>query len=378
MHMTHLTLNPHIAAAPLYTAGTSIAEIQRKYGLSEVIKLASNENCLGPSPKAVEAMQRSLADMHRYPPFSDDELRDKLAAAFDGRVSAECFVTGNGSCDVLGMIVHAFIGEGDEAIISPPTFPVYEILVKKVGGRCVFADLEEDFSLDLDKVLGRITDRTRLIFVCNPNNPTGTTVSQAEVEAFMARVPPSVLVIFDEAYGEFVDRPDFPDTLAYVEQGRNALICKTFSKIYGLAGLRVGYAIAPDELAQYIRRLRLPFHTNTVAMAGAIAALDDAEFVQRSAEHNRTERQFLYRGFTELELPFVESQSNFIITRPAFDAGDICRRLMERGVILRPMDGFRAPECMRITIGTRAENQRLLEALGEVFGELRSEATSYP
>lgn len=368
-----LRLNPCICSARLYVAGTSIEEVQRKYGLEEISKLASNENALGPSPLAMEAMHKTLADLHRYPPEADDELRAKLASTLsDGRLSEECFITGNGSCDVLAMVTRAFICQpGDEAILCPPTFVMYEIVVNICGGKCVFVDLKDDFTYDLPRVLAGITDRTRLIFLCNPNNPTGTMIGRAELDDFLAQVPSCVLVVIDEAYWEYADPEIFPDTLAYVREGRNVLVVRTFAKVYGLAGLRVGYGIAYEELAQYIRRLRMPFHLSTVAMRGALAALDDREHVAKSVQHNKVEREFLYAGLDDLELPYAHSQANFIIVKPGYDPQLIYERMLEKGVIIRPMAGFRAPDCFRITVGTRAEDERLLQVLGEVMDGLR-------
>jgi histidinol-phosphate aminotransferase len=370
-----LKLNSHIRSAQLYVGGTSIEEIQRKYSLAEIIKLASNENALGPSPLAVAAMQETLTNTHRYPPVADDDLRAKLASTLgDGSLSAECFITGNGSCDVLAMVTRAFVcEEGDEAIICPPTFLIYEILVNICGGECVCVDLKDDFTYDLPQVLASITDRTRLIFLCNPNNPTGTMIDRDELELFLSQVPSSVLVVIDEAYWEYADPKLLPDTLAYVREGRNVLIARTFAKVYGLAGLRVGYGIVREELAQYVRRLRLPFHLNAMSMRGAIAALDDQEHVEKSVALNKVEREFLYAGLADLELPYTRSQTNFILVKPGYDPQVIYERMLEQGVIVRPMAAFRAPDCFRITVGARAENERLLQVLGDVMESLRTE-----
>jgi histidinol-phosphate aminotransferase len=271
------------------------------------------------------------------------------------------------------MVTRAFLcEEGDEAIICPPTFLVYEILVNICGGKCVFVDLKDDFTYDLPRVLDSITDRTRLIFLCNPNNPTGTVIDRNELDDFLAQVPSCVLVVIDEAYWEYADPELLPDTLAYIREGRNILSIRTFAKVYGLAGLRMGYGIAYEELAQYLRRLRLPFYINAVTMRGAIAALDDREHVEKSVQHNRIEREFLYAGLDDLELPYARSQTNFIIVRPGYDPQLIYERLLEQGVIIRPMAAFRAPDCFRITVGTRAENERLLQVLGDVMGALRA------
>jgi histidinol-phosphate aminotransferase len=369
-----LKLNPCICSAQLYRAGTSIEEIQRKYGLEEVIKQASNENALGPSPLAVQAMQKTLANINRYPPVADDELRAKLTSTLgDSRLSEECFITGNGSCDVLAMITRAFLcEEGAEAILCPPTFVLYEIVVNVSGGKCVFVDLKDDFTYDLPQVLDSITDRTRLILLCNPNNPTGTLIDRDELDDFLAKVPSRVLVVIDEAYWEYADPELLPDTLAYIREGRNVMSVRTFSKVYGLAGLRLGYGIAYEKLAQYVRRLRLPFCINAVSLRGAIAALGDREHVEKSVQHNRVEREFLYAGLDDLELPYARSQTNFILVRPGYDPQLIYERMLERGVIIRPLAAFRAPDCFRITAGIRAENERLLQVLGEVMGTLRN------
>lgn len=316
-----------------------------------------------------------MSNTHRYPPAADGELRAKLTSTLgDGSLSAECFITGNGSCDVLSMVTRAFIcEEGDEVIICPPTFGIYEILINICGGECVRVDLKNDFTYDLPQVLASITDRTRLIFFCNPNNPTGTMVDRDELDDFLSQAPSSALVVIDEAYWEYADPKLLPDTLAYVREGRNVLITRTFAKVYGLAGLRAGYGIAREELAQYIRRLRLPFHLNTMSMRGAIAALDDQEHVKKSVAHNKVEREFLYAGLADLELPYTHSQSNFILVKPGYDPQMIYEHMLEQGVIVRPMAAFRAPDCFRITVGTRTENERFLQALGQVMGALREE-----
>jgi len=270
------------------------------------------------------------------------------------------------------MVTRAFLcEEGDEAIMCPPTFVLYEIVVNICGGKCVFVDLQDDFTYDLPRVLDSITDRTRLIFLCNPNNPTGTLIDRDELDDFLAQVPSRVLVVIDEAYREYADPELLPDTLSYIGEGRNVLSVRTFSKVYGLGGLRMGYGIAYEELAQYIRRLRMPFHINAVTMRGATAALDDREHVEKSVQHNRIERGFLYAGLDDLELPYAHSQTNFILVRPGYDPQLIYERMLEKGVIIRPMAAFRAPDCFRITVGTRAENERLLQVLGGVMDGLR-------
>lgn len=362
--------DPNIAAAPLYIAGTAIEEIQRRYGLQEVIKLASNENPLGPSPKALAAIERALPDLFRYPAVADDVLRAALAA--HNGLSPENVVTGNGATELLDMIVRGFVRAGDEVIISRPTFPMMDILTQRAGGRVVYADLNTAFAYDPEAVLAAVSARTRLIYICTPNNPTGTVVSRATGHTLingLERTPaPQALVVLDESYRDFADAPW--DTTEAVREGRNLIAVRSFSKSWGLAGLRVGYAFARREIAEYLQRLRLPFHLGVAALHGALAALDDAEHVARSRALVLAERPWLEAQLAELDLPYIPSQANFVCFRPPFPPDRVFERLLRLGVIIRPLSLFYMPDWMRVTVGTHAQNERFITALRTVLEEL--------
>lgn len=368
--MDHLILNPDLLTVPLYVGGKPIEEVQEEYGLEEVIKLASNENALGPSPLAVAAMQAAMSNLHRYPGIEDRCLRQKLANVTGPGFDASHFLVGNGLCDILRMIAQGFLYGGGEAIMCSATFPMYRILTRLFGGTPVFVNLK-DYCHDLLAMAERITHRTRLLYICSPNNPTGTINTEAECDALMARVPPHVVVIFDESYREYVDDPAYPETTKYVLQGLNVIVCRSFSKIQGLAGLRCGYAVARPDLVKYLEHAQLPFNTSSIALAGAAASLDDVEHTRRSRQHVHAEKHYLYQEFTRLGLRFIPTQANFIqlIDLPA-DPKVICEALLRRGVIVRPMDGFGMPGTIRVTIGLHEENERLIAELRTVLTEV--------
>lgn len=367
--------DPNIAAAPLYVAGSAIEEIQRRYGLQEVIKLASNENPLGPSPKALAAIERALPDLFRYPVVADDELRAALAA--HAGLSPENVVTGNGATELLDMIVRGFVRAGDEVILSRPTFPMMDILTRRAGGRVVYADLNAAFVYDPEAVLAAVSAHTRLIYICTPNNPTGTAVSQAQAHTLLngleRTAAPEAIVVLDESYRDFADAPW--DATDDVRAGRNLIAVRSFSKSWGLAGLRVGYAFARREIAEYLQRLRLPFHLGMAALRGALAALDDAEHVARSRALVLAERPWLEAQLAELDLPYIPSQANFICFRPPFPPDRVFERLLRLGVIIRPLSLFYMPDWMRVTVGTHAQNERFIAALHTALEELHQGGT---
>lgn len=369
MVIRDLVLNPHLLRVPTYSRGKSLEDLKRELGVEEVIKLGSNENPLGPSPRAIEAIKRAAADIHRYPSVETYDLKCKLAASLGPRIEAEHILVGNGSADVMRLLAHSLISGGDEVVIGKPAFQMYELATTMYGGQCVFVEAK-DFGYDLQAMTDKITERTRMIFITNPNNPTGLIVSQAEVDDFMERVPPSVLVIFDEAYREYVDASDYPDTIGYLLEGRNVIITRTFSKIYGLAGMRIGYGIASKELVDYLLRAQIPFHTGTPAVVAALASLDDHEHVARSREVNAQGRDYLTRSLGQMGLSVLPSQANFILTfNFDKDVEEINQALLRQGVIVRPTDSFRLPQALRITIGTLEENERLVEALKQALTE---------
>ncbi|MGB9777642.1 MAG: histidinol-phosphate transaminase [Anaerolineae bacterium] len=346
-----------------YVSGKPIEEVQREYGLTDVIKLASNENPLGPSPRAMRALAEEVPRLHLYPDGDSYDLRHALARHLG--VQPDQVTVGNGADGVIVQTCLAYLDDGDEVIVGQPSFPLYEIYTHVMRAHLVPVPLR-DYRLDLEGMADAITDRTKIIFVCNPNNPTGTIVTADEVAAFMARVPDHVLVVFDEAYYEFVQADDFPDTLAYIREGReNVMVIRTFSKIYGLAGVRLGYAVAQPEVLAPLLKVKEPFAVNRLAQAAGIAALEDDGFVEATIAATINGRQVLSRGFRQLGLDCIPGHTNFILVRVGPRAAEVARRLLERGIIVRPCDIYGLPEFLRITIGTPAQNNRLLAALEE-------------
>jgi histidinol-phosphate aminotransferase len=345
-----------------YVPGKPQSVVERELGVFGPIKLASNENPLGPSPLARQAIANALLDLNRYPEGGSSDLRERLARLHD--VDPRQIVVGNGSNEIIELLAHVFLGPGVQAILADPTFPMYLPAVRVTGGEVVYVPTRE-LTHDLEAMAAAITDRTRVVFVCNPNNPTGTMVTRAEVEHLMARIPDEVLVVFDEAYHEYVDHPEYPRTIDYVREGRHVAILRTFSKIYALAGLRIGYTITQPETAGLLHRVRLPFNVSTLAQVAALASLDDPGQLSRSLQVVREGRALLSERLPLLGIEVVPaSQTNFVLVRFPAPAEPVARALEEQGVIVRPMRVFRLPpEYARITIGLKSENERLLEAL---------------
>ncbi len=360
----------HIAGLVPYNPGKPIEEVERELGLAGSIKLASNENPLGPSPMALAAAREALADVHRYPDDGGYYLRQRLARALDA--PPEGLVIGAGSSELIALAARAYLGPGDEAVMATPAFVVYKMAVVAAGGRAVEVPCA-DMAHDLDAMARAVTPRTRLVFVCNPNNPTGTVVAEPAFGAFVERLPESLLLVIDEAYIEFVDRPEVPDGLAYLRRaGRGrppVLVLRTFSKIHGLAGLRVGYGVTTPEVAADLNRVRPPFNVSRPALAAAEAALADRPHLERTREVTREGRAFLTAGLTGLGLTVVPSQANFVLVRVPGRGSELYRALLQDGVIVRPVDGYGLPDYLRISIGTRAENERCLAALEARLGE---------
>ncbi|MCX7856125.1 MAG: histidinol-phosphate transaminase [Anaerolineae bacterium] len=348
-----------------YVPGKPIEEVQREYGLTDIIKLASNENPLGPSPRAMRALAEEVPRLHLYPDGDSYELRHALARHLG--IRPDQVTVGNGADGVIVQTCLSYLDDGDEVVVGQPSFPLYEIYTHVMRAHLVPVPLR-DYRLDLEGMAAAITDRTKIVFVCNPNNPTGTIVTADEVSAFMARVPESVLVVFDEAYYEFVHTDEFPDTLAYIREGRqNVMTIRTFSKIYGLAGVRLGYAVAQPEVLAPLLKVKEPFAVNRLAQAAGIAALEDDGFMEATIAATVNGRQFLCRGFHRLGVSCIPSHTNFVLVRVGPQAGEVARRLLERGIIVRPCDIYGLPEFLRITIGTPTQNARLLTALEEVL-----------
>ncbi|MGE5576700.1 MAG: histidinol-phosphate transaminase [Syntrophothermus sp.] len=357
---------PSIFEIKPYVPGKPIEEVQRELGLTDVVKLASNENPLGPAPAAIQALKDHAAGVSFYPDGSCFALKKALAAHLG--IDPDYLIVGNGSDEVIKLLAEAFLSPQDEVIISPPTFGEYAYAAHLMGARVVTVPAI-GFTHDLEAMAGAVTAKTKIIFVCNPNNPTGTYVNRDAVERFMNRIPEDVLVVFDEAYYEYVEAGDFPRTLEYVKQGRNVLVLRTFSKIYGLAGLRVGYGIGRSELVQLVARVREPFNVNLLAQQAAIAALGDAKHISRSREVNHSGKSFLNQRLSAMGFAPLPSQTNFLFVDLRTDAQQLFKAMLKLGVIVRSGDIFGEPTFIRVTIGAQAQNERFIHALAACLGK---------
>jgi histidinol-phosphate aminotransferase len=367
----NLKFNPFIKNLPVYQPGRPIEEVARELGLPAggVIKLASNENPLGPSPLALAAMKKALAGVNLYPDGNAFYLKQKLAAKLG--VEPANLILGNGSNEIIEFAGHALLeGRGTataDVVVSQYCFAVYPIVAKLFGANLITVPAK-NYGHDLPAMLKAVTPQTRIIFVANPNNPTGTVVSKKELFDFVNQIPASVLLVMDEAYVEFPDDP--LDLIPLVRQGTraNLILMRTFSKIYGLAGLRIGYGIGHPEFVAALEKIRQPFNTNLLAQTAALAALDDAEHVRKTRLNNSAGLKFFGQAFRDLKLEFVPSAANFILVRVG-DGQKVFEALQKQGVIVRPMGGYQLPEWIRISIGTPRENERCLNVLKNVLGE---------
>jgi histidinol-phosphate aminotransferase len=354
--------NAQLRDLAVYEPGKPIEETARELGVdpNTIIKLASNENPLGPSTKALQAMRAALEHVHLYPDGSGFYLRNAIAAKLE--VTPENIILGNGSNEVIEFLGHAFLNSGDDVITCEYAFIVYKLLATAFGVRTIEIPTPE-YQQDLDATLDAITSKTRLIFFPNPNNPTGTLISERAIDSFMSRVPDRIVVVFDEAYFEFLDDP--PDTLRFIRAGRNVVTLRTFSKIHGLAGVRIGYAIAPPEIAEVLHKTRQPFNVNSVAQAGAIAALSDEAHLRDTKRIVDEGRAYLQERFADMQIQFVPATANFVMV----NVGDGCavfQKLLQRKIIVRPLKGYGLPEWVRISVGTMDENKKLIAALREI------------
>ena len=349
----------HILKLTVYEPGKPVEELARDLGLKEeeIVKLASNENPLGPSPKALEAMHRTLDRSHFYPDGGGYELRGAIAERLG--VTRENIVLGNGSNEIIEFIGHAFFRPGDEVVVACHSFAVYHLMAQLFGASTVEVP-DPHFTADLDGMLAAITTKTRTVFIANPNNPTGTMVGQAEIDHFMAQVPDHVLVVFDEAYHEFLDHA--PDVLPYVRRGRNVVVMRTFSKIMGLANLRIGYGITTPELAAVLQRTRQPFNANGIAQAGALAGLQDEDHMNKTRELTHEGRDYFQREFAAMKLEFVPSVANFVLVKVG-DGKAVFESMLRKGIILRAMGSYGLPEWVRISVGTMEQNHRCIAEL---------------
>lgn len=359
-------MRPHLRAIRPYVPGRPAADVAREFGVTDIVKLASNENPYGPSPRAIESARAMAAQLHRYPDGAAQDVRQAVAAACG--VTVGHVLMSNGSDEMIKMLSETFLGPDDEIVVPSPSFAQYAFGAQVMGAAVREVPLRGDFTYDLEALLAAVTPRTKLLYLCTPNNPTGTWLTHAEVARFMERVAPHVVVVLDEAYREYVDAPDPLDSLAFIRAGRRVISLRTFSKMYGLAGVRLGYAIADPHLIACVNQVREPFNANAVAQAAATAALDDAEFVLRVRELNAAGRVQYYEGLARLGVPVVATQANFVLARVG-DGMKVFDALQRRGVVVRA--GFQGLFAyVRISIGTEQENGRCLEALGEVLGDM--------
>jgi len=370
-----LAINPALARLPVYQPGRPIEEVARELNLParDIIKLASNENPLGPSPLALAAMEKALAHLHLYPDGNAFYLKQKLGEKLG--VETSQIILGNGSNEIIEFVGHALIAPGTDVIVSQYCFAIYPIITRLFAGNVVTVPAK-DYGHDLAAMLRAITPQTRLIFVANPNNPTGTLAAREDVVHLINEVPPEVLLVMDEAYIEFLDDP--VDLLPLLRRGLkpNLLLMRTFSKIYGLAGLRLGYGIGHPDVIAALEKVRQPFNINSLVQAGALAALDDAEHIGRTRRNNAAGLKFFEQGLRDLRLSYVPSAANFLLVRVG-EGQRVFEELQKQGVITRPMGGYQLPEFIRISIGTPAENTRCLAALKQarVFPTNKHEAT---
>ncbi len=359
-------VKPSVRTQPVYEPGKPIEDVARELGLdpATIIKLASNENPWGPSPLAVAAAKRALDHGELYPDGGCFALREKLAAKWNLRPNQ--FVVGNGSNEIIELLGHAFVDAGDEVVMGAPAFVVYKLVTLLFGAKAIEVPLV-NFRHDLGKIAAAITPRTKLVYVCTPNNPTGTANTEEELLAFARALPDHVIGVFDEAYAEFLERA--PDLRPLIAEGRKVVCLRTFSKIYGLASLRIGYGYGSAEVCALLNRVRQPFNVNAIAQAAAIAALDDQEFAEKTARENRAGLTQLEIGCEKLGLEIVKSVANFMLVKVG-DGLRVFDLLQRKGIIVRPVKSYGLPEWIRITVGTEAQNKRLLSELGSIVARM--------
>ncbi len=359
-------MNPkkQIVDLPVYQPGKPIDEVKRELGLEKIVKLASNENPFGCSPLVKPAVQSVLDELAIYPDGGSMALREEMAS-FLG-VPGSQLVFGNGSDELVMLTSRAYLETGSNTVMATPTFPVYKTTATIEGAEVIEVPLKDGVH-DLEAMLGSITEQTRVVWVCNPNNPSGTMNDQAQIQAFLERVPSSVLVVLDEAYFEYVTDSSYPESISLLKQFPNVLILRTFSKIYGLAGLRIGYGIASEDIVDKINRVREPFNTSSIAQKAAIVALKDQEFVKSCREANELGRKQLYTAFEEMGLSYYPSQGNFVLVDTGRNGNDVFQALLRKGYIVRSGVALGFPSSIRVTVGSQEQNEGFLAALREVL-----------
>ncbi|HPD18891.1 MAG TPA: histidinol-phosphate transaminase [Candidatus Goldiibacteriota bacterium] len=343
-----------------YVPGKPIEEVEREYKVKNVVKLASNENPLGPSKKAINAVEKKLKDVNLYPDSSVYYLRNSLSKRLE--ISGDMLMFGNGSNELEQLLAEVFVNPGEEVLFSDLSFVVYPIVTEIVSGKAVIVP-HKDFRHDIDGFIERMTNKTKLVFLCNPNNPTGTIITKNEFEKFMNSINHRTIVVLDEAYFEYVNCREFPDGVQYLKKYPNLIVLRTFSKVYGLAGLRIGYGIADRDIVDLIDRVRAPFNVSLPAQIAADAALKDKIHIKNTLKTNNDGKKFLYAWFKKLDVDFIETYANFIFVKFKCNSSEIFEKLLKKGIIIRPQRGNYA----RITIGTRKDNLKLINALKNII-----------
>jgi len=353
-----------ISSLKPYIPGKPIEEVKRELGLKEVIKLASNENPLGPSPLALRALRDGFPSVHLYPEDGGPQLREAISHRLG--ISPQEVILGNGSVEIIQAIDMAFLNPGEKVVISDPSFALYQITTRAAGGKEILVPLK-GWRHDLKSMARAVDGRTKLLFVDNPINPVGTIVTKGELEPFIREMPEGIIVILDEAYYEFQEREDYPDSLRWVREGLNVVILRTFSKIYGLAGLRLGYGVAKREIIELLNQVRLPFNVNLLALRAAMACLGDEEHCSRTRRITREGKEFLYRELDRLAVEYIPSETNFLMIDLGRDAQSSFEEFLKQGVIVRPLGGYGLPTKIRLTVGKKEENEAFIRSLEKII-----------
>lgn len=365
--MSNPRLNPNLLKIPIYKEGKSIEEVKKEYNLPDAIKLASNESPTGPSPLAIEAARDILHEAYRYPGVIERDLRQTLVEYTDSTLTERNFMIGNGGTDVIRMITQAFVFDGGNTVMSRASFPMYHIFTTAFGGNPRQVAPGLGYKHDLEEMSNQIDEDTRIVFLCSPNNPSGNIISQTEADEFIAKVPENVVIVLDEAYYDYITDNSSVNSLGYIKDGCNLLVIRTFSKSAGLANMRVGYMIGPQQLVEYVSRVKMPFHTGAIALAAAKGSLKDKDFRKNNIKTVIEGREYLQNKIGELGLNFLPSQANFVIVdSPPLGADHLTETLLKRGIIVRAMGDFGIPDAVRITVGSKRENEKLLSVLKEV------------
>jgi len=359
-----ISVPDYILSLKPYVAGKPLEELEREYGITDAIKLASNENPLGPSPLAIQAIQQAVEKLHRYPNGECYDLADRISKRL--HVARENIIFGSGSDDIIAMLTRVLLQPGDEAVLPQPSFLFYEVMIRCSGAIPVEVPLIDNFT-DLDGMLDRIGPQTRLVFLTNPHNPTGTLIAKEALDDFVTALPENVVLILDEAYIEFVRAPSCPSSMDYLDSGKMVVGLRTFSKAYGLAGLRIGYGLMPSYLAELLNRVRQPFNVNSLAQAAAVAALEDEGFLKDTVNLVSAELDFIYDALDNVGIEYWKSQANFLMIKVGKDANEVFEDLLKQGIIVRSMTSYGYPDCIRVTVGLHDENVRLLEVLPGVL-----------